>query len=165
MSAGPSVLELVTIPIPCPVSWDEMPGTDRVRFCLDCRQHVYNLSDMTRAEAEALVRDREGRRCVRFFRRPDGTVLTRDCLRLREHAGRFAARALAAIVGFILGVYAFIGIQVTADRGGSKDPRDIKPVRTILEWLDPQPQVNSQPQANPQPPGTPKCREFLGEIK
>ena len=62
-----------------------MYGDDRRRFCSQCKLNVYNLSGMTRDEAEQLVMNSEGRLCVRFFRRKDGTVLTQDC-----PAGNFA---------------------------------------------------------------------------
>ncbi len=41
--------------------------------------HVYNLSEMTSLEAENLVLEKEGKLCVRFLRRKDGTILTQDC--------------------------------------------------------------------------------------
>lgn len=56
-----------------------MSGDDRVRFCGVCRLNVYNLSGMTRRDATELVQLVEGRLCVRFFRRKDGTLLTSDC--------------------------------------------------------------------------------------
>ena len=34
---------------------------------------------MSRTEAENLLTNSEGRLCVRFFRRADGTILTQDC--------------------------------------------------------------------------------------
>src|SRR5437763_1363700 len=71
----------IQIASPCTASWDAMKGDDKVRFCTDCRLHVYNLSAMGRREAEEVVRGHEGRLCVRFFQRPDGTVLTQDCPR------------------------------------------------------------------------------------
>jgi hypothetical protein len=64
---------------PCDMSWEAMEGNDRARHCSKCRLTVYDISGMTRDEAAALIRAREGRLCVRFFRRADGTVLTRDC--------------------------------------------------------------------------------------
>jgi len=79
-----------------------MTGDDRVRYCQECQLNVYNLSDMTRAEAEQLIASREGRLCVRFYRRADGTILTRDCptgLRARvRRLSRLAGAALAAIM-------------------------------------------------------------------
>jgi len=95
-------LENIRIAAPCPVSWDKMTGDERVRHCQECKLNVYNLSDMTRAEAERLIASREGRLCVRFYRRADGTVLTRDCPRglraLSERACRIAGAVLAAMM-------------------------------------------------------------------
>ena len=73
------VLEDLRIATPCNADWDDMNGDERVRFCGKCEKNVYNLSAMTRADAEALVREKEGRLCVRFYRRQDGTVLSADC--------------------------------------------------------------------------------------
>ena len=56
-----------------------MEGDDQARFCRTCRKNVYNLSEMTEGEAQALVNRLEGRLCVRFYTRADGTLLTQDC--------------------------------------------------------------------------------------
>ena len=56
-----------------------MTGGARSRHCAQCRLNVFNLSGLSRVEAEALLVAKEGKVCVRYFRRPDGTVLTRDC--------------------------------------------------------------------------------------
>jgi hypothetical protein len=62
-----------------------MAGTDRVRFCPDCRLNVYNFSAMTRTEVETLVTARKGRRlCALFYQRADGTMITRDCCEIRQ---------------------------------------------------------------------------------
>jgi hypothetical protein len=53
-------------------------GTDRVRFCAECKKNVYNISEMTRRDAEALLQGNADI-CARVFRRADGTVLTEDC--------------------------------------------------------------------------------------
>ncbi len=73
-----SPLDNLQVASPCKVDWSSMSGDEQVRFCGSCRLNVYNLSGMTRSETEALL-NKEGRLCVRFFRRTDGTVLTRDC--------------------------------------------------------------------------------------
>jgi hypothetical protein len=56
-----------------------MYGNDRMRHCSDCKLNVYNLSGMSREEAENLVMNAEGRLCVRFYRRLDGTIITENC--------------------------------------------------------------------------------------
>lgn len=56
-----------------------MVGTDRVRACSLCQLNVYNLSGMSSQEARHFVSRAEGRACLRYFRRADGTVITADC--------------------------------------------------------------------------------------
>jgi hypothetical protein len=100
---SPTVLENIRVASPCPANWEKMRGDDRVRYCQECRLNVYSLSEMTRLEAERLIASREGRLCVRFYRRADGTILTRDCpkgLRARvRRISRIAGAALSAIMG------------------------------------------------------------------
>src|SRR5689334_4619149 len=103
----PVLLENVRIATPCSADWSQMAGDDRVRFCGGCEKNVYNLSAMTRAEAEALVREREGRLCVRMYQRADGTVLTQDCpvgvrrTRLKARVKSVLARAAASAALFV----------------------------------------------------------------
>src|SRR5262249_37545981 len=52
---------------------------NRVRFCSLCNLNVYNLSGMSRNEAETLITKTEGRLCVRYYRRADGSILTQNC--------------------------------------------------------------------------------------
>ena len=53
---APDALDLVEIAIPCEVPWDSMPGDEQVRHCGQCRQNVYNVASLTRAEAMRLLR-------------------------------------------------------------------------------------------------------------
>lgn len=69
----------VHVASPCDMNWATMKGDDRKRFCSSCELNVYNLSDLSHDEARALIEQAEGRLCVRFYQRSDGTVLTKDC--------------------------------------------------------------------------------------
>jgi Carboxypeptidase regulatory-like domain len=95
------MLDRVSIASPCSADWEDMPGTDQVRHCSECNKNVYNLSAMTRREAEALLRETEGRLCARLYRRADGTILTENCpagLRaIGRRVSRFAGAALSAV--------------------------------------------------------------------
>ena len=101
-------LEEVRVAAPCPADWERMVGDERVRFCDRCSLNVYNLSGMSRREAEALVAGAEGRLCVRFFRRADGTILTRNCpvglSAIKRRAARVAGASLSALLGFFAGL-------------------------------------------------------------
>lgn len=72
------MLDNVEIASPCSADWNKMTGSGRVRHCGECKKDVYDLSEMTRDDAEALLQ-REGALCIAFFRRADGTILTADC--------------------------------------------------------------------------------------
>ena len=101
------VLDNLRVAAPCAADWSKMVGDDRVRACGDCNKNVYNLSGMTREEAEALIVDKEGRLCVRYYRRTDGTILFKDCAigvvrrrRRRIVAGAAAVLAATGVVAY-----------------------------------------------------------------
>lgn len=110
-------LEHVRVAAPCPADWEKMVGDERVRYCNRCDLHVYNLSGMTRREAEALVTSSEGRLCVRFYRRTDGTILTRNCpvglSALKRRAAHAATATMTAVLGFFAGLGLNFGIERT----------------------------------------------------
>ncbi len=73
------VLDNLRVAAPCSAEWAAMSGDDRTRHCGSCQQSVYNLSELTRAEAEALVLEKNGHLCVRYYQRKDGTIILADC--------------------------------------------------------------------------------------
>lgn len=104
-----AVLDHVRIAAKCHADWKLMEGDDRSRFCGACEKYVYNIASMTAAEVEALIQEREGRLCIRLFRRSDGTVMTSDCpvgaRAFCRRATRFAAAGAvgaALVVGGVL---------------------------------------------------------------
>jgi hypothetical protein len=115
MRGTKSPLDHVTVAAPCNVGWEKMVGDERVRFCGQCSLNVYNLSGMTKGEAERLVVQAEGRLCVRFYRRADGTILTKDCpvgLRaIRKRAARIATATASAALSFFTGILAATGLR------------------------------------------------------
>lgn len=106
------VLPNIRVASPCTAEWKAMTpvdaDTERVRHCGDCNKNVYNLSQMTRDEAEALILAKEGRLCVRYFQRKDGTILLKDCTvgvangRKRRVIAAGAAALLASASGAAL---------------------------------------------------------------
>jgi hypothetical protein len=95
-------LDHIQVAKPCPASWEEMNGNDSIRFCGLCQLNVYNLSNLTKTEAEKLITQTEGRLCVKFYQRADGTVLTQDCpvgLRaVRKQVSKIAATAFSTLL-------------------------------------------------------------------
>jgi hypothetical protein len=113
------LLKNVTVASPCSARWDEMSGDERSRFCSECRLHVYNLSAMTSQQAAALIREKEGNLCVRFYRRADGTLLTSDCpVGLRQRLRRQVRRAGAIVASFAAAL-----MSISCDESGrSRSP-------------------------------------------
>jgi hypothetical protein len=149
MATATTLLETVRIANPCNVPWGAMAGDDRVRFCDRCQLNVYNLSAMTRQEAEDLLRRREGRTCLRLFRRADGTVLTRDCpVGLRAARRRLDRAARLLLGGALLTLLVAMAVLWRLEQGTTKlgdqpgrwaSLRTCEPIRTLLDWIDPPP--------------------------
>jgi hypothetical protein len=110
-----SFLDSLGVAAPCDAEWSAMRGDDRVRHCGQCRQNVYNLSAMTRAEAATLIRAREGRLCVRMLQRSDGTLVARDCRERLREARRRGYRAFLATLVLVL--VAHLAVRVAVVRG------------------------------------------------
>jgi hypothetical protein len=110
------LLDQLRVASPCSAPWDKMVGTDRARFCGLCEKTVYNVSAMSRDEAEQFLGTVESP-CVRFYQRSDGTILTSDCpvgvskKRRRNLLLAALATAAAAFAG-LLGMGTRRGTQV-----------------------------------------------------
>ena len=98
---------------------------------------------MTRDEVDALIREKEGRLCVRYYQRADGTILLRDCtvgVRRRRRrraiaAGIAATLAGAAATGYVVHESeheeAVTGALETIQGGiGPMPPQDVQGVAT-----------------------------------
>jgi len=97
-----------------------MYGNDRMRHCGDCKLNVYNLSGMSREEAENLVINAEGRLCVRFYRRPGGMIITENC---PVGWARVTARAKVVVTAaFALVMAMFGGLFIISVFGGKPAP-------------------------------------------
>ena len=101
-------LNNIRIASPCAANWDEMFGDERKRHCSECKLNVYNLSDMTQTEAENFLINSEGRVCIKFYRRKDGTVLTQDCPVGWRAIKKKKSRVATAIFAIMLGVFSGI---------------------------------------------------------
>lgn len=94
-----SVLDNIHVAAPCSADWAKMKGDERARHCAECDKNVFDLSSLTRDEAEALILSKEGKLCVRFYQRADGTILTADCpdgVKRRRRKRRVMAAAFGA---------------------------------------------------------------------
>ena len=148
-----SSLNVIDVASPCSADWDAMTGDERVRHCRQCDMNVYNLSEMPEDKALKLVNEREGRLCIQFYRRADGTMITKDCpvgLRairksIRQKVVRIWAKA-AALTGAFL-VSGLFGRSVGAEVVEVKPP-DVPPevIQAIKGQICVTPQVPQVPQ-------------------
>jgi hypothetical protein len=106
-----SALKHVKVAAPCSADWDAMIGNDRARFCGQCSLTVYNLSAMTKWEAESFIAGSEGRVCIRYYRRADGSILTDNCpvgLRAIRRRVSYVKKAVtSAVLSFLAGLGLF----------------------------------------------------------
>lgn len=98
-------LKQISVPTHCDEAWDGMAGDAQARFCESCSHHVHDLSQMSRAEAQALLDRTQGRLCVRYVPDANGAPLTREDLTITSPARRLPwPRRWAAAVSWVVAV-------------------------------------------------------------
>ncbi|HEY4181651.1 MAG TPA: hypothetical protein VGM90_32630 [Kofleriaceae bacterium] len=103
------VLDNIRVATPCPADWNQMTGDERSRHCGQCKKDVFNISGMTRDEAQELMIEKNGELCVRYFQRKDGTILLKDCsIGISQKRKR---RVIAASVALLLGGTALLAFK------------------------------------------------------
>ena len=152
MSESP--LENLHIASPCHASWEAMSGDDKARFCKSCQKNVFNLSMMTRQEAEVLIQSREGNLCVRYAQREDGTVVTNDCpVGLKkvkviawqscQRPWRFFVTGVAGIIAALCGA---IGISSSSAQPPIDPPSRTQKTLKVVGRIAPAPKtIQAQP--------------------
>jgi len=135
-------LSHVRVSAPCRADWTRMRGNERVRFCDGCSMNVYNLSNMTKKDAESLIMSTEGRLCVRYYHRGDGTILTDNCpvgLRaLKRRLSGFTRAVVSSVLSFFAGVAVLAGLE-TAQHSLDAAPE------ASLDLISPVPLTTDEP--------------------
>jgi hypothetical protein len=107
-SANFIALESIQIAKPCRADWNAMVGDNRARHCRSCDKNVYNLSAMSRAQAQRLILENEGHLCIQLHRRADGTVISSDCpvgISPVKKPSKWLSKALGGLVAAILSIF------------------------------------------------------------
>jgi hypothetical protein len=104
----------IKIASPCDVPWSGMQGDQFVRSCDACEKNVYNLSLLTREEANTLILEKEGKLCVRLFQRFDGTVLTADCPMGLRTIMRQYLRTRIQVIAAAAAIAGFLGLSMSS---------------------------------------------------
>lgn len=163
-------LDVIEVEEPCTEDWDAMLGQGAARFCQLCRFDVFDLSQMTEDEARRTVERSEGRICVRFYRRADGTVVTADCGPARfEALRRGARRTLQLAGGFVAALLAFVlGLAgVLALRLGGDEARDAvaSKLEVVAKPMLPAWVTIAPPEPEPPPEARPTHRPRMGRMR
>lgn len=137
-----TALKSLRVAAPCSANWDDMVGDDKKRFCSQCALHVHNVSAMTAEEAESFLQLSDGKACVRFFRRADDTVITRNCPKGLAKVRKKVARAVLVTAGLCMSVYAAAMTRVNkADKDSlstdwSQKAYEVPAVKSIVDKID-----------------------------
>ncbi len=156
------MLEKITVASPCHAQWDQMIGDDRVRYCGSCEKNVFNLSAMTRDEAESLIIASGSKICVRMYRRTDGTVMTEDCTvgATKKRRKRLAAALVGAAA---LGAAASMATRLTTSSARALPAVRVAPPTQMLTTVtNPTPSV-TPPVQNDQHNAIEQGRMEMGE--
>ncbi len=154
-------LNNLRIASPCSQDWNAMIGDDRKRYCGECKLNVFNLSGMSQSEAENLVMNAEGRLCVRFFKRADGSVLTQDCPVGWAKVKQRTQIYVTALASLIFSFFGAIGLVTAFNK--SKDLSFKLPIPFFTPTPEPHimggispstptPTPKQTPKATPKPP-------------
>ena len=147
----------LSVASPCTADWSAMKGDGAVRHCAACAQNVYNLSALSPEQVASLLESNE-RVCGRFFRRTDGTIVTRDCAWVWADAkqrargllrgnGLLEAGAVSAVVLLVALVLAAVvlfgdnlrklfGASTTGGLTGPSATRPVKPRGPLRNFGD-----------------------------
>jgi hypothetical protein len=126
-----------------------MRGDARVRRCPTCDKNVYNVASLSRREVDRLIRITDGHPpCLRLYRRPDGTIVTRRCFASARRAAGWLWMKAAVLAALLIGFWADVAVaQVRRFRSlgavaapAAKDKRPTK---------------KKQPKPQPPPPKEP----------
>ncbi len=141
-------LSHVRIAAPCRADWERMHGNERVRFCGECSMNVYNLSNMSKKDAEALILNAEGRLCVRYYHRADGSIITNNCpvgLRaLKRRVSGFSRAVISSVISFFAGMAVLTGLETAKSSFAAM-------TEAGLDFIAPVPLTTTEPQEEPVP--------------
>ena len=129
--------------------WSKRPDVPLQGICLACNICCQQgeADALTTDAAIALLREKEGHLCTRFFKRADGTMLTADCpVGVTRRTRR--RRVLAALGASIVSVLAFTGCTKSGSSSASTEQRGQGPGETqcVMGTPIPAAQLNNEPQ-------------------
>jgi hypothetical protein len=82
----------------CPVSWAELEGDEKAKFCGKCRRTITNLSELTEEARDAFsAKPQRAECCITYYRRPSGEFVTPENPLTDEERSRIKQLGVAAL--------------------------------------------------------------------
>ena len=121
-----SFIDSIEVSSPCTEEWDQMTGTNKIRFCSHCAKDVNNISEMTRSEAMRLIHSSGGNICVRYYRDPrtDRPFFMKPLHQIARRTPGIAAGVMTASIA--------LSAQSYAQSAGSVDPARVVNAERIV---------------------------------
>jgi len=138
MSARKSKLDQLKVITPCSANWEQMNGSDQKRFCSECSKHVFDFSQMTRQQIEAVTSIHQGNLCARITRREDGSMVMLNAPLPIYSSRRSNSPMLSAAVATMLS----LSVPATAQ------PITIEQGRVVAQPQDKQKNNGEKPEAS-----------------
>ena len=171
--AAANLSQSVIIDTPCTADWNDMTGSESMRFCHSCKLNVYNISQFSDSEAEKIFgQNLNGNRmCTRIYRRPDGTIMTDNCPRALRRLRDLRNRTFTALakVAALATLFLSACLPGAASNDNDKDksapePSKIKskPLQSVQPVVPPG-YANSPP--NQVTAGVPMMPDLTGYMK
>jgi hypothetical protein len=162
-------LKNISVATPCSENWDAMTGDEQIRFCQKCQLNVYNLSQMTKREAEALIQEKEGKLCIRYYLRKDGTVLTQDCPYGIKAIKKKVAFVASFVTAMVVSSLTASGLYAANTNDKTTPPPVVMGEPMIMGGMTPFPhgdkEIEKTDPSNPIPPKEYNPRPLMGKIK
>jgi len=125
------------VPKPCPEDWDQLTPTEQGHHCQTCKTKVWDISSMTRGQAEAFLARHTDHLCVSYRERSNGEIVYAP--EPVVPAGRLTRLLPAAAAGLSLALAACTAAtpekkeapkpeerQIKGDRAPARPPADIE---------------------------------------
>lgn len=105
-----SKFDQLNVVSPCTASWEEMTGDEQKRHCLQCDKTVFDFSQMSLSQIEAVVSAKHGQLCARITRRNDGSMVT-----FEPPLPAYASRRISPLVGATFATILSLSVPATAN--------------------------------------------------
>lgn len=132
MTNAPEPSSSIRIHTPCPKRWEELTGDGARRYCGECKLHVHDARQITKAEARELVEGATTRVCMRIEHDERGEPVFLDTPTIVARRSGSLARAARWAMTAVAGVLAACTGSTTATPATPTSPAGVAPTTTTM---------------------------------